>query len=59
VTDPEDIREKNAAWLALEVGGPFQFKKVERGDEQILPDREQRELDALPSRLADRNRQQP
>jgi hypothetical protein len=26
--------------------------KVAPGDEQVLPDREQRELDALPSRLA-------
>jgi hypothetical protein len=27
------------------------FEKVEPGDEQILPPREQRELDALPSGL--------
>ena len=38
------------------MGGPVpRFEKVEPGDEQILEDREQRELDALPSRL-DRKR---
>jgi hypothetical protein len=34
------------------MGGPVpRFEKVEPGDEQILEDREQRELDALPSGL--------
>jgi hypothetical protein len=28
------------------------FEKVEPGDEQILPDREQRDLDGVPSFLA-------
>jgi hypothetical protein len=34
-------------------GGPVpRFEKVEPGDEQILEDREQRDLDAVPSVLA-------
>jgi hypothetical protein len=31
---------------------PLPADKVKPGDERILPDGEQRELDALPSRLA-------
>jgi hypothetical protein len=31
---------------------PNRYEKVEPGDEQILPPREQRELDAVPSYLA-------
>ena len=46
-----------AAWLREQnEGRPMRFEKVEPGDEQILPLREQRELDALPSGL-DRNRE--
>ena len=31
------------------MGRPVRYEKVEPGDEQILPPREQRELDGLPS----------
>jgi hypothetical protein len=44
-----------ADWLTQRAGTPIRVERVEPGDEQILPDREQRELDALPSRLADRH----
>ena len=41
-----------ARWLKEQnEGRPVRYEKVEPGEEQILPDREQRELDALPSRL--------
>jgi hypothetical protein len=44
-------------WIAEQTGGPVpRFEKVEPGDEQILEDREQRKLDALPSGL-DRKRE--
>ena len=40
-------------WIAERTGGPApRFEKVAPGDEQILADREQRELDAVPSFLA-------
>lgn len=42
-----------ARWLER-AGTPVSYERVEPGDEQVLPDREQRELDALPSRLAQR-----
>jgi hypothetical protein len=42
-----------ARWLERAGGSPVSVERVEPGDEQVLPDREQRELDALPSRLAD------
>lgn len=32
-------------------GPPVRFEKVEPGDEQILEDQEQRDLDSLPSAL--------
>jgi hypothetical protein len=42
-----------ARWIAEHTGGPVpRFEKVEPGDEQILEDREQRELDGVPSLLA-------
>lgn len=48
----EELPEAFARWLAEQTGGPVpRFEKVEPGDEQILPPREQRELDALPSGL--------
>jgi hypothetical protein len=48
----EDWPEAFVRWIAERTGGPVpRFKKVEPGDEQILPPREQRELDALPSAL--------
>jgi hypothetical protein len=40
-----------ARWLEREGGAPVTVERVEPGDEQVLPDAEQRELDALPSRL--------
>ena len=40
-----------ARWLEKQTGREVRFEKVEPGDEQILPPREQRELDALSSRL--------
>lgn len=41
-----------ARWLKEQnEGRPVRYEKVEPGDEQILPPREQRELDALPSGL--------
>jgi hypothetical protein len=54
---PEDFdqAEEIARWLGDEKGEPVRFKKVEPGDEQILPPREQRELDAVPSYLAIRH----
>ena len=41
-----------ARWLSKGKAEPVRFEKVEPGDEQILEDREQRELDGLPSFLA-------
>src|SRR5688500_5033341 len=44
--------EAFARWLKQQnEGRPVRYEKVEPGDEQILPPREQRELDALPSGL--------
>jgi hypothetical protein len=41
-----------ALWIAEITGGPVpRFEKVEPGDEQILLDAEQRELDSVPSAL--------
>lgn len=41
-----------ALWIAEVTGGPLpRFETVEPSDEQILPPREQRELDGLPSGL--------
>ena len=49
----EEWPEAFARWIAERTGGPVpRFKRVEPGDEQFLPDREQRELDAVPSFLA-------
>jgi hypothetical protein len=42
-----------ARWLQEQnEGRPVRFVKVEPGDEQILEDREQRDLDGVPSALA-------
>jgi hypothetical protein len=50
-----DWAEAFARWIAERTGGPApQFEKVEPGDEQILPDRAQRDLDSLPSALDSR-----
>jgi hypothetical protein len=51
-----DGPESLALWLSERAGRPIRWEKVEPGDEQILPPREQRELDALPSGL-DRKRE--
>jgi hypothetical protein len=41
-----------ARWLKEQnAGRPVRFEKVKPSDERILPPREQRELDALPSAL--------
>ena len=49
----EDWPETFARWTAERTGGPLpRFEKVEPGDEQILEDREQRDLDGVPSFLA-------
>lgn len=42
-----------ALWLQEQnEGQPIRYEKVEPGDEQIFPPREQRELDSVPSFLA-------
>ena len=42
--------EVGARWLKEQnEGRPVHFEKVEPGDEQILPEREQRDLDGVPS----------
>jgi hypothetical protein len=48
VADFEEGPEAIARWLSERAGRPIHFEKVEPGAEQILPDREQRELDAVP-----------
>ena len=52
----EEWPEAFARWVVERTGHPVpRFEKVEPGDEQILEDREQRELDAVPSYLAIRD----
>jgi hypothetical protein len=51
VRDLEGARQAIARWLSESAGRPIRFEKVEPGNEQVLPPREQRELDALPSGL--------
>jgi len=49
----EEWPEAFAHWIAEQTGGPVpRFEKVEPGDEQILEDREQCDLDGVPSFLA-------
>ena len=49
----EEWPEAFARWIAERTGGPVpRFEKVEPGDEQILRDREQHDLDGVPSFLA-------
>jgi hypothetical protein len=49
----DDYPAAFALWIAEVTGGPVpRFEKVERETSKVLPDREQRELDSLPSRLA-------
>lgn len=53
VASRDDQRaEAIARWLSERTDRPVDFEPVEPGDEQILPPREQRELDALPPRVA-------
>lgn len=47
-----DTPETIARWLEQRTGHDVSFEQVEAGDEQVLPDREQRELDDVPSVLA-------
>ena len=50
--DRPEWPEAFARWIAERTGGPEpRFEKVEPGDEQILEDREQRELDGVRSAL--------
>ena len=45
-----------ARWLKEQnAGQPVRYEKVKPGDEQILPPREQLELDGVPSLLAPRD----
>lgn len=46
-----------ARWLSEQAGKPIRYEKVESGEEQILPPREQRELDGVDSLLAIRREQ--
>jgi len=48
----EEWPEAFARWFAEQTSGPVpRFEKVEPGDEQILEDREQRDLGGVPSLL--------
>ena len=46
-----------ARWHEEQAGQPIQYEKVNPGDEQILPPREQRKLDALLPSGLDRKRE--
>jgi hypothetical protein len=49
----EEWPQAFARWIAEQTGGPVpRVEKVEPGDEQILEDREQRDLDGVASFLA-------
>ena len=49
----EEYPEALTRWLGEQMGGPpIRFEKVAPGQEQILEDGEQRDLDAVPSFLA-------
>ena len=50
--DGRKVAGSIADWLEQEAGHPVRDEKVDPGDEQILPPSEQRDLDALPSRLS-------
>jgi len=51
----DDYGDAFARWIAERAGGPPpRFEEVEPGDELILEDREQRELDGVPSFFATR-----
>lgn len=45
-----------ARWLSEQAGKPIRYEKIEPGDEQILEDFEQRDLDGVPSFLGLRAR---
>jgi hypothetical protein len=48
----EELPGAFARWLGEQVGGaPVRFERVRPGGETILPDRQARELDGLPSAL--------
>lgn len=50
---PDDYGDSFARWIAERTGGRvLRFERVEPGDEQILEERTQRELDGVPSFLA-------
>jgi rubrerythrin len=45
--DFESYASAFARWLEEQMGRPVRYEKVEPGEEQILPPREQRELDGV------------
>ena len=49
---PDEHGETFARWLGEQTGRPVRFEKVEPGDERILEEWEQRDLDGVPSFLA-------
>jgi hypothetical protein len=48
----DEQADEIARWLSREAGQPIAVEPVAPGDELVLPEREQRELDALSSQLA-------
>lgn len=52
----EKTRETIARWLGKRMGGPpVRFERVRPGEEQILEERWQRDLDSVPSALDPKN----
>ena len=49
--DDSERAEAVARWLSERKGEPVRFERVEDGAEEVLEDREQRELDGVPSAL--------
>jgi hypothetical protein len=48
----DELADEIARWLSQRAGALIRVERVTPGDEHVLPASEQRELDALPSRLA-------
>jgi hypothetical protein len=51
----DEQAEQITEWLERQAGRPIAVERVAPGDERVLPAREQRELDAVPSRLDERH----
>ena len=49
--EPHETPEAVARWLSERTERPVDFEQVEPGDEQVLPDRDQCDLDNVPSAL--------